>query len=174
VVSLQHCIDERQHTMSGVSLRHSPHSAHPASTPAGDHGLILVIEDDVALRNVLSDILTDAGYQVVSTDLGGEGLILIETAVPQLVTLDLRLPDVHGEQVLEMIRHYRARRVLPVVVISAVTTIPAAVHTLSDAVLPKPFDLDLLLSTVDTLMPKNALPSAQERSIGGHNGTTAA
>jgi DNA-binding response OmpR family regulator len=171
VVGLQHCIDERHHTMSDVSPRHFPHPAQPAAAHSGEQGLILVIEDDVAIQEMLSEILTDAGYQVVSTDLGGEGLMLIETAVPQLVTLDLMLPDVHGEQVLEAIRHYRARSTLPVVVISAASTIPPAVHTLSDAVLPKPFDLDLLLSTIDTLVPKAAPSSGRECSVGGRNGT---
>lgn len=164
VVRLQHYIHERLHTMSDMFSRHCsdlPQPAHP-----GDHSLILVIEDDLAISEMLSDIFTDAGYQVVSTDLGGEGLMLIDTAVPQLVILDLMLPDVRGEQVLEAVRRYRAGRTLPVVIISAASTIPPLVHALSDAVLPKPFELDLLLSTVHTLVPRDAPRPSHERSVG--------
>lgn len=139
--------------MANLSQAASSPGNQLAATHTRARGIILVIEDDLPIREALTDVFTDAGYQVVGTDSGGEGLMLIETAAPQLITLDLMLPDVRGQHVLEKIRQYRATRALPVIVISAASDISSDIHRLSDAVLPKPFDITLLLNTIRALVP---------------------
>jgi DNA-binding response OmpR family regulator len=165
VVEKEHFIVERSHAMPEGSQAASTLGMQPAAVHTRARGIILVIEDDLPIREVLTDVFTDAGYQVVGTDLGGEGLMLIETAAPQLVTLDLMLPDVRGEHVLEKIRQYRATHALPVIIISAASNVSSDVHELSDAVLPKPFDHDLLLSTIGALIPADTPPLADEPII---------
>lgn len=77
---------------------------------------ILVIEDEPAMLNVLKIALNASGYTVLEAATGRDGLDLLEVARPELVLLDLGLPDLDGKQVLRSIRSASA---LPVIVISA-------------------------------------------------------
>lgn len=130
------------------------------SADACTENVILVIEDDLPLQGMLSDALTDAGYRVVTAGMGGEGLMQLGMAPPNLVTLDLRLPDVSGGRVLELLRAYADTSNLPVVIVSAATSIPDQIRDLADAVVPKPFDIDDLLATIRRLMPPPILKSS--------------
>jgi DNA-binding response OmpR family regulator len=123
------------------------------SVNATTDNVVLVIEDDLPLQGVLSEALTEAGYRVVTAGMGGEGLMQLGMAPPSLVTLDLRLPDVSGGRVLELLRAYADTSNLPVVIVSAASSIPAQIRDLADAVVSKPFDIDELLTTIRRLMP---------------------
>ncbi|HYR63110.1 MAG TPA: response regulator, partial [Actinomycetota bacterium] len=58
---------------------------------------ILVVEDEVKIRDLLRSYLELEGFDVVSTGSGADAIGLVQTAAPDLVVLDLRLPDVPGE-----------------------------------------------------------------------------
>ena len=114
---------------------------------------VLVIAYDQPLWELLADVLTDEGYRVVTTDTGSDGLMLSDIAAPQLVLLDLQLPDLTGASVLETIRHYRDTCALPVVLLSAASVIPPLVRELAHAVVAMPFDLSVLLTVVRDVVP---------------------
>ncbi len=61
------------------------------------HPILLVIEDDASTKSFLENILTDQGYIVKSATKGTSGLQLLSELTPDLVLLDLELPDIHGE-----------------------------------------------------------------------------
>jgi len=75
---------------------------------------ILVVEDERDIRDVLRRYLERAGFAVLTTGSGAEALTLIDTALPDLVLLDLGLPDIDGTEVL---RSAHAR--IPVIVLTA-------------------------------------------------------
>lgn len=77
---------------------------------------ILVIEDEANICNLLETILTTNGFQVVSEGTCSNGIIMMHSYVPDLVVLDLGLPDKDG---LEFIKTVRKTDVTPILVVSA-------------------------------------------------------
>ncbi len=67
---------------------------------------VLIIEDDVDLRNVLMDQLAKLNFQIMQAGDGEEGISILLDQKPDLVLLDLMLPKIDGFKVLERIRHY--------------------------------------------------------------------
>ncbi|MBC8229065.1 sigma-54-dependent Fis family transcriptional regulator [bacterium] len=87
---------------------------------------ILVVDDEPGIIAMLSGLLKDEGYAVVTADSGREALNQIKQTRVDLVMLDLRLPDLDGLEVLRRIRFDDAT--LPVIMMSAHGTIPTAVE----------------------------------------------
>ena len=87
---------------------------------------ILVVDDEPGIIVMLSGLLKDEGYAVVTADSGQEALNQLKQTRVDLVMLDLRLPDLDGLEVLRRIRADDAN--LPVIIISAHGTIPTAVE----------------------------------------------
>jgi DNA-binding response OmpR family regulator len=77
---------------------------------------ILVVEDERKIRDLVRSYLEREGFQVVTTPSGAEALTLAESARPELVILDLRLPDVPGEEVA---RELRSRSQVPILMLTA-------------------------------------------------------
>ena len=115
--------------------------------------VILVVDDDVAIRTLIQDILDDVHYKVILVADGSAALTALETVVPDLVTLDLDMPGIHGGQVLELIRQHEDLRDVKVVIITSATLIAPRVKELAQAVLQKPFDIDDLLEVIQRLTP---------------------
>jgi two-component system phosphate regulon response regulator PhoB len=80
---------------------------------------ILVIEDEADIRQVLEYNLRMAGHDVVAADRGHEGLRLVREQHPDLVLLDLMLPDVAGTEVCRSIKDDAAIRATPVIMLTA-------------------------------------------------------
>ena len=77
---------------------------------------ILVVEDEQKIRDLVRAYLEREGFQVVTTPSGAEALTLAESTRPELVVLDLRLPDVPGEEVA---RELRNRSEVPILMLTA-------------------------------------------------------
>ena len=118
--------------MSTVTTSSSNHSsssvanaAASARLPVG--GRILVAEDDAALRELLVELLTDAGYDVVAVGSGTEALPRLRGSnPPEVVLTDLVMPGLGGEALLAMIQRERAH--IPVIVMTAFGSIDSAVQ----------------------------------------------
>ena len=80
---------------------------------------ILVVEDDPDLRELLADILLDAGYDVVEAADGSSALEMSCDAHPDVVILDWMLPDLDGLQVLEKLKGDPETRSIPVIIATA-------------------------------------------------------
>ncbi len=131
------------------------------ATPV-EHVIILVVEDDPLIRTLLTDVLTDEGYTVVAAETGEQALSAITTVWPHLITLDLDLPGISGELILDQLRRRDETRELPVVVVTATEPIPASVRRLAQAIVPKPFDVDKLLTVIRKLVPPPERASDEE------------
>lgn len=105
---------------------------------------IVLIEDDVEIRRLAADALSEQGYDVESADRALDGLELAIKGSPDLVVLDLGLPDIDGTELLRMIR---AVSQVPVIVITARGADDVVVATLdsgADDYLVKPFSMKQL------------------------------
>jgi len=87
---------------------------HPGAT-----GHVLVVDDNPDDRKLLRRILEDAGYKVQEAPGGAEAISLIHTDLPNLVVLDLMMPDIDGFAVLENLKMNQLTRDIPVVVVTA-------------------------------------------------------
>lgn len=65
--------------------------------------VIVVVDDDVHINNMISELLKQEEYEVVQAFSGGDALALLERTKPDLVLLDLMMPGLSGEQVLPRI-----------------------------------------------------------------------
>ena len=78
--------------------------------------IILVIEDDPAIRRFLRTSLSIKGFTVFEADTGGRGVLEVDYRKPDLVILDLGLPDMEGIEVIKAIRMHSE---LPIIILSA-------------------------------------------------------
>lgn len=115
-------------------------------TEVADPATILVVEDDPSLGAALAATLKAAGYRPVRAKTAAEGLRWFAHYAPDLVLLDLGLPDRDG---LSVIREIRQRATTPIVVLSArgaETTKVQALDLGADDYVQKPFGVDELLA----------------------------
>ena len=113
---------------------------------------ILVIEDEKSISHFISTVLNNNGYEAMQAQTGEEALSMISSHCPDLVILDLGLPDMDG---LDILRSLRSWSSLPVVVVSARSherDKVAALDLGADDYLTKPFGTDELLARVRTAM----------------------
>lgn len=111
---------------------------------------ILVVEDDKSIAHFISAILTSNGYEAMQARSGTEAMSMISSHCPDVIILDLGLPDMDG---LEILRQLRSWSSLPVVVVSARSHERDKVTALdlgADDYLTKPFGTDELLARVRT------------------------
>jgi len=114
---------------------------------------ILLVEDELTLARQLRRALEASGHEVSVVDHGSDVLPALETEPPDLVLLDLRLPDVSGLDVLSDIR--RQFSDLPVVLMTAHSSFEDAVEAMrrgASDYLPKPLDIDKLRQLMDRLI----------------------
>lgn len=109
---------------------------------------VLVVDDEPAIRRAVETNLTGHGFQVETAETGEEGLRRHDARRPDLLLLDLGLPDLDG---LEVIRRIRAHADTPIVVLSARGAEREKVAALdqgADDYLTKPFGVDELLARI--------------------------
>ncbi|MDW8300185.1 MAG: response regulator [Anaerolineae bacterium] len=80
-----------------------------------DKALIMIVEDDPDLSELLQNFFTVQGYEVLSAAWGEEGVRLTREHTPDLVMLDIRLPDIDGYEVCRRIRTHRRTQDIPVI-----------------------------------------------------------
>lgn len=108
--------------------------------------VVVVIEDDPQLRRFLRTSLASQGLQVFEAETGRQGLVEVGTRKPDLVVLDLGLPDMDGVEVVRAIRGWTG---LPILILSARNTEQDKIEALdagADDYLTKPFGLGELLA----------------------------
>jgi two-component system, OmpR family, KDP operon response regulator KdpE len=126
--------------------------------------LILIIEDEAALRRFLVPTLANHDYQVLTAATGAEGLAMARSHNPDIVLLDLGLPDQDGCRVLENLRQWCPR---PVLVISARSQEKDKVQALdlgADDYLTKPFGADELLARIRVAL-RHAVSAAAPATV---------
>jgi DNA-binding NtrC family response regulator len=112
---------------------------------------ILVVDDDESIRLLYREELQQEGHEVLTAATAAEGLALVESAKPDLVTLDIKMP---GQDGLTALREIKARhRDLPVVMCTAYGTFKRAYALLaSDAYVVKSADTTELKSVIRRIL----------------------
>jgi signal transduction histidine kinase len=95
--------------------------APAAPQPLPALGTVLVVDDELGFRHFLRALLAGAASRIIEADGVGTALRVLDESVPDLVLLDLRMPDGPGERVLEKVTARQARREIPVVIITSMT-----------------------------------------------------
>ena len=114
---------------------------------------VLVIDDDLPLRGMLAAALRQHGFQVLLAGDGAEGQRALTIHHPDIVLLDLAMPDVNGWDFLQRLQETGHLGHIPIVVLSAhVRVEPQALLQMGvAAILPKPFNLPELIELVEHL-----------------------
>jgi DNA-binding response OmpR family regulator len=123
----------------------------PSRVPGGKRRAILAVEDDPDIMALLSEVLTDEGYTVVSARRGADAVDVAQRTPIGLMLLDLGLPDLHGNDVLVRLKSNPNTSDVPIIVITAN---PQDVRNTSyvEAVIGKPFDLHDVLFEIETVL----------------------
>ncbi len=115
---------------------------------------ILVVDDDPNIRSMLVALFRREGYRLYEAKNGRQALEVMRSGEPQIVVLDLMMPEVSGFDVLRIRADDPELRKIPVIVISAAAhqSIRELVEQGICALLPKPFDLDALRALVQSCL----------------------
>jgi DNA-binding response OmpR family regulator len=110
---------------------------------------VLMVEDDFGLRGTLAELLTEAGFEVRSAADGRQALALLHRWRPDLIVLDLDLPDMDGKTFRAIQRGVPSLATIPVIILSGLADLQAQVAKLeANDVLRKPCDLERLITAI--------------------------
>lgn len=120
------------------------------NAPAKDQKTVLVVEDDQWIRSLMADLLAGEGYQVIEAPDGEAGLKLAKQQTPDVILLDLAMPEKSGLDVLHELKSGQPTHDIPVIVVSAYAMLMMGSDARrADGVIQKPFDLADLLAQVE-------------------------
>jgi PAS domain S-box-containing protein len=121
--------------------------------------LVLVVDDEADVRTLLRDVLQGAGFRVIEAGRVLEGVELARQRRPDVITMDLMLPDLDGFEAIRLLREQPETRETPVVVLSAIEVEPGDPRALGATIcLGKPFSSADLLSAIHShLRPRDGV-----------------
>ena len=132
--------------------------------------LIYVVEDDENIREIETIALKNSNYLVKSFGRASEFYRALDDILPDLVLLDVMLPDENGCDIVKRLRSQSATRRLPVIMVTAKTSEMDMVKGLDDGAddyIKKPFSVMELLSRVKALLRRSTEETAQQLQVGG-------
>lgn len=112
---------------------------------------ILIIEDEIAIQEILTEPLRMCGYEVITVEDGLEGISIFRTHPIDLILLDIMLPKINGYVVCEMVRKESQ---VPIILLTALDTEEDQIKgfdLLADDYITKPFSIKLMLKRVEAL-----------------------
>ncbi len=116
---------------------------------------ILVVDDERVVRRVLSIMLTQAGWHVDQAADGFEAILMVQTKQPDVVVLDIMMPQMDGYEVLQVLRNEPETAELPVVILSAKmddTAIKKGLDLGANRYLVKPVRQHILVQTIEEVL----------------------
>ena len=137
------------------------------TTATGVFGKILIIDDDEKLNHLLTDYLGKMGFTVLTATLPSTGLEKLEEENPELVILDVMLPEMDGFEVCRSIRQFSS---IPVIMLTARGEVMDRIIGLeigADDYLPKPFEPRELVAIIQDILRRIQVKSKSEiKTIG--------
>jgi CheY-like chemotaxis protein len=125
---------------------------------------ILIVDDEADVVSYLEMVLRDAGYDTITAANGNKGMEMVRQEKPDLVTLDISMPEASGTRFYKEIKTDQALAHIPVVIITAVTGYAGDPYAYKkflsgsrlvsppEAFFPKPIDREECLATIRTLL----------------------
>jgi DNA-binding response OmpR family regulator len=124
---------------------------------------ILIIEDDLDVANLLNGFFIAQGYEVIVANKGEDGVWKSQNSHPDIVILDIRLPDIDGYEVARRLRNNRRTADIPIIFLSERRALSERLRGLelgADDYIPKPFDVQEL-----KLRIRNTLRRAEQDTL---------
>lgn len=134
--------------------------ARPGNIPVAKKGvemapIIMVVDDEESVRMVVSFTLEKAGYQVINADCGDEALNAVVDNPPDLILLDLMMPNIDGWEVLQLLKSNPKTEGIPVCLLTAKGDIRNKMYALQQGAvdyITKPFKREELLEKVKIIV----------------------
>lgn len=127
--------------------------------------MIYIVEDDKNIREIETIALKNSGYEVQEFEFAADFLKALESRLPDLLLLDIMLPDADGLEIVKRIREESDLKKLPVIMVTAKTTEIDKVKGLdmgADDYLTKPFGIMELISRVKALLRRTSKEQAEK------------
>lgn len=154
---------EAEYARVKPALERVQQGAPPTAEPNGskpEQGRILVVDDYLVNRQKLARLLAQLGHTVTLAEHGRQALDIIAQAPPDLMLLDILMPEMDGYQVLAHLKQHNMLRNLPVIVVSALDEMESVIKCIemgAEDYLPKPFDPVLLKARISACLEKKRL-----------------
>ena len=126
---------------------------------------VLVVEDEKSISGLIKAILTANGYDVITASTGNEAFSMISSHCPDLVVLDLGLPDMDGVEIIKAVRSWTS---LPIIVVSARSYERDKVQALdmgADDYVVKPFEMKELLARINAVLRRSEIPEDTHKRL---------
>lgn len=130
--------------------------------------LIYIVEDDISIQEIESFALSNVGYQVEGFGSAGDFSRAMEKQLPDLILLDIMLPDEDGLSIVKKLRADRETVLVPIIMVTAKTTEIDKVKGLdigADDYLTKPFGVMELISRVKAMLRRSGADEEKERLL---------
>jgi CheY-like chemotaxis protein len=128
--------------------------------PSVDKVTVLVVDDNEDLVHFYRRYTTNTRYQIVQVANGCNALEIAQTVLPELIVLDIMLPDIDGWQVLAQLRDFSATRTIPIVICSVVGRAEMALALGATLYVPKPVTRRQFIQALDS-----ALGQSQDKAL---------
>lgn len=116
---------------------------------------ILLVDDDPGMRSLLTTVLKDAGYSVITASDGQEGLQTARSEIPNLIILDVTMPKLSGYKVARMLKFDTRFEHIPIIMQTAKDSdaeVQTGLNMGVNAYLTKPYDPAVLLEKIAELL----------------------
>ena len=131
---------------------------------------ILIIEDDRDIQNITELILADAGHAVVRANDGLSGVELATGIQPDLILMDLALPQLDGWQATRQLKTHPETHHIPIIIFTAIVQLDEGKQAMSegcDAIIIKPFEVEDLLEVITLVLAKHTADGQSAHEVGG-------
>lgn len=147
-------IDIKSETMDMDTLmrRLKEHVVSASHVPAHNEKTVLIVDDDVHIRRLLRQELETAGYAVIEAAGGMEAISMLKNERPDLIVLDIMMPDVSGFDVAAVIKNNPLTMNIPIIILSIVEEKERGYRLGVDRYLNKPVNMEALLNDIGALI----------------------
>ena len=127
---------------------------------------VLIVDDEMPLRDLLGEFLEGEGYEVLLASAGDEGIALAEREIPHVILLDVKMPGIDGIEVCKRLKAEPKTQFIPVIMITGyVDNKMVAIESGADDFVNKPIDLVELAVRVRSILRIRYLNDELERAV---------
>ncbi len=123
-----------------------------------DKKKILIVDDEIDVLSVLEKGLADEEFTVIKANNGTNAIILAQSKCPDIIILDLMIPDMHGEEILKELREDPKTKDIPVIFLSSLLSKDVDVEKnqriYGEVLITKPYDMEELSAKIEEALPR--------------------